>query len=432
MEKTKILKKSIRLGALLLAFIICIAAFSSCSLLITRDTDKYMTEEEIEALLDGKLHGDVTIEAGDNYNVEIDAADSNVSAASKALLSVVSIRSVFEKNYTTGWGPNASVTTREVETAGSGVIYRLDKNAGDAYIITNYHVVYYNLANTANRISNKISVYLYGMEYSNYAIPATYVGGSMNYDLAVLKIEDSRILAESNAMVATFADSDETAVLDTAIAIGNPEGEGISATLGHVNVDSEQITMTGADGSSEIVLRVVRTDAAVNGGNSGGGLFNAKGELIGIVNAKMVTTSVDNIGYAIPSNVAKYVADNVIDYCDGTKLETVRKCMLGIEITIADCYTLYDTETGRVHKKEVVKVSKVNEGGAAYGNLVEDDVVNTITVDGKTYSVDRTFKLTDVMLNARVDSTVVFNITRGTQTLDVTMTLNEASIVEVP
>ena len=78
---------------------------------------------------------------------------------------------------------------------------------------------------------------------------------------------------------------------------------------------------------TELSLRVMRTDAAVNSGNSGGGLFDDSGRLIGIVNAKSSNTSDDNIGYAIPSNVATAIADNAIYYSDGT----IKRCMLGMK-----------------------------------------------------------------------------------------------------
>ncbi len=80
-----------------------------------------------------------------------------------------------------------------MQSAGSGVIYRIDED-GSAYVITNHHVVYENDSTAENHISNDISIFLYGMEGSNYAIPAVYVGGSQNYDIAVLKIENNSIL----------------------------------------------------------------------------------------------------------------------------------------------------------------------------------------------------------------------------------------------
>lgn len=417
-----------RLISLLLVLCVSAVCLSSCSLIIGGGED-YITREEVEKLLDGRMDGNVTVEGGDNYDITIEGAtDPDLIAASKGLLSSVSVYCVFEKNYTTGIGPGSQSSSREYASAGSGVIYSIDKSTGSAYIITNYHVVYDSASNTANHVSNNISVYLYGQEYSDYAIPATYVGGSMVYDLAVLKVQGNRILAQSNAVAADFADSNRVAVLDTAIAIGNPESKGISATVGCVNVDSEYLELTGADGYTTVELRVMRIDTAVNSGNSGGGLFNRRGEVIGIVNAKMADSSVDNIGYAIPSNVARYIADNILYYCDGTQLESVYRCLMGITVTSGNPRVSYDASTGRVHKLEDVVVDTVSEGAAAEGYLEAGDIITSITVDGTVYRVSRMYMVVDSMLNARVGSEVVVSVTRGEESLDITVPIPESCL----
>jgi serine protease Do len=290
-------------------------------------------------------------------------------------------------------------------------------------------VLYFSQSNTENGISDDITVYLYGQDSSEYAIPAKYVGGSMNYDLAILKVDSSKILAESNAMAVTFADSDNVAVLDQAIAVGNPEALGISATLGYINVDSEYIQMEGADGVTAIQIRVMRMDTAVNGGNSGGGLFNNRGELIGIVNAKL--TNSENMSYAIPSNFVKYVTENILYYCDGTSDENVHRCYLGITVQASRLYTEYDVETGRVHKREDVGVIAVSDDSLAKGIVEVGDIINSITVDGVTYDVDRMYIVTDSMLNARVGSVVTINVTRGEKNIDVEIKIAESSMAVI-
>lgn len=247
----------------------------------------------------------------------------------------------------------------------------------------------------------------------------------MKYDIAVLKVEDSAVLTESNAVAANIANSDEVNILERVIAVGNPEMRGLSVTLGHVNVDSEDIVITGADDTTQLTMRVIRIDAAVNSGNSGGGLFDSEGNLVGIVNAKMANSSVDNIGYAIPSNVAKNIADNIIYYCDGTDEESVYRCVMGVVPGVAGRSTEYDEQTGIVSKVELVGVYSVNEGSVAYGKLQENDIINSITVDGVKTEVTRSFHVFDSMLKARAGSTVVLNITRGGETFDVTLTMTE-------
>ena len=405
-----------------------LSAFCMSSCLVLGYGGDYVTQTDVQDMINKGMNGNITVEGGDNYNVTINGADTDNASAAKALLSAVSVKCVYQ---TTSYGSayQPGVSSKEKTSYGSGVIYKLDKEQGDAYIITNYHVVYHSQSNTENGISNKISVFLYGLENEAYAIPATYIGGSMNYDLAVLKVDGSRILAESHAAAVTFADSDNVAVLDKAIAVGNPEALGISATLGHINVDSEYITMEGADGSTTIQIRVMRMDTAVNSGNSGGGLFNNRGELIGIVNAKLNNS--DNMSYSIPSNFVKSVVDNILYYCDGTSLEGVYRCYLGITVSATKLYTVYDEERGTVLKREVVGVTGVENGSLAKGVLKEGDVINSITIDGAVYEVDRMYVVTDSMLNARVGSLVSVNITRGGEVMDVVIEIKESSLTQV-
>ena len=156
----------------------------------------------------------------------------------------------------------------------------------------------------------------------------------------------------------------------------------------------------------------------MNGGNSGGGLFNDNGQIIGIVNAKMSDSSIDNIGYAIPSNVAKNVADNIIYYDSlNSSCDSVMRTIVGIEPGISEAYTVYDEESGKVHKMERVVVTKVTGGSPASGKLAVGDVLNSVTIDGVTYDITRKFDVFDAMLKVRNSnsfrSTVVFNITRN-------------------
>ena len=356
----------------------------------------------------------INVEGGPSYeNITINSShDKNLLAASKAVLSSVSIICGFEEyKYSFSGVPTG---TKETASAGSGVIYKLDKEKGDAYVITNYHVIHNANSTSVDGISRNINLYLYGMENLaegdvSYAIPATYVGGSMNYDIAVLKVTASKTLIESNARAVDIADSDDVTILDTAIAVGNPGGGGLSATVGNVNVDSENIAIRfdTADGAVAVSLRVMRTDAAVNSGNSGGGLFNDSGELIGIVNAKNSDTTVDNIGYAIPSNVARAIADNAIHYSDGT----IKRCMLGITVGVKKYSTDYNLETGKIRRLEEVVISNIADGAAAAEYLKVGYVINSITVDGVTQEVTRVFHVVDSMLAARVGSAVTINIT---------------------
>lgn len=363
-----------------------------------------------------------------NTQVVINNASQNdvAYAAAQGLRSSVSIYCKF--TVTVSGGRYSQTTTGT--SAGSGVIYRLDGNTGSAFIITNYHVVYNSNATSENGISEDISVYLYGMENSTaYAIPATYVGGSMYYDIAVLRVEGSSVLQTAakngSAAAVTIADSDLVAPGQTAIAVGNPESYGISVTKGIISVTSEYISMTASDGATSVSFRVIRIDTAVNSGNSGGGLFNADGALIGIVNAKVSSDDVENIGYAIPSNVSRAIADNIIDYCYGKECKTVMRGLLGITVSVSAYMTAYDTETGFIVCYEKVSVAEVTAGGLGEKILQKDDIITAIQIEDEIIEITRQYHLIDAMLDVRVGDTVTITVERNGETVTVSTVITE-------
>ncbi len=340
-------------------------------------------------------------------------------ATNKALLNVVSISVTHKKSGSLFFGGTYS-------SAGSGVIYHLDKAAGNAYIITNYHVLYDTNSNTVDGIGETIKVFLYGMEYEDYAINASYVGGSMTYDIAVLKVEGSSVLQNSAAFAAVVGDSDNVAVGQTVLAVGNPEAEGLSVTKGILSVDSEYITMKGADNLTELEFRVMRVDTGINAGNSGGGLFDARGKLLGIVSAKVVDEGVEAMGYVIPSVVATRVADKIID--NGR----LNKCMLGITITSIDSKAVFDTENQTTHIEETIKIQSVAQGSLAYSVLMADDILVSVKVnDGTMMPIKRTFNVVDTVLMCNVGDKIVFSLLRNGQAQEVEITFTAESLTQV-
>ena len=404
---------------LVIACLVLSIALTSCDLFsILYDTD----DDDLDSSYSSSMQD---TPSGDNItnNIVIEGESGNlVYAINSSLRSAVSVYCNFE---TSSLGGSAT-------SAGSGVIYELDGKNGSAFIITNYHVVYESSSKTSNKISDDIFIMLYGMEYSDYAIPATYVGGSMNYDIAVLYVENNDILKNAynrgSVAEATIANSDNIVVGETTIAIGNPEMYGISATTGIVSVDSEHIDMTASDGRTSVSFRVIRTDTAVNSGNSGGGLFNAKGELIGIVNAKISSSDVENIGYAIPSNVARAIADNIIDYCFNKDCETVMRGLLGVTVVTASVYTEYDAESGVMKKYESIKINSVNKGGLADGILEAGDIVKTLKIGEKEIEITRQYHLIDAMLDVRVGDKITLEIERNGEPKTVTTTITESCL----
>ena len=369
---------------------------------------------------------------GDLVRAGVAPASAGISGA---LLASVSINCTFDYQVTSsyGWpfGMGGGTSTKTAQQMGSGVIYRLDKEVGDAYIITNYHVVYRSDSLTENKISDRIKVYLYGSESERYAMDAAYIGGSMHYDVAVLKITGSDVLKKSSALPVSVADSNLITVGDTAIAIGNPVGIGISATSGIVSVDSEYISMKASDNVTVVSSRLLRVDTAINEGNSGGGLFDKDGRLIGIVNAKITSSDIDNIGFAIPSNVATYVADNIIDNCNGTTVTNPKKCMLGITFGVSGSTAYFDPDTKTTRIRETVYLTEVQSGKPAYGVLKISDVVTAIKIGDTTYSIDRSYIAVDVMLTCRVGDTVTVYYTRNDVAGPAVFTLDESSLVTV-
>lgn len=422
-----------RITAVLLVLVMCLGIASGC----TNGESAYEiavkygfvgTEEEWLESLKGVLSddsrpsqsiGDITINNDGSSDIEY--------ASNKGLLSSISVYTTFKKTVTSGgwFGRPGTSSEYEYYAAGSGVIYQLDKENGNAYIVTNYHVVYDVDCNTDNHISDNIVIFLYGMDMNKYSIPATYIGGSMTYDIAVLKVENSELLKTAAVAAVDVADSDEINVGQSAIAIGNPEAYGISVTKGIVSIDSEQIEMTMLDNSGTFNIRVIRIDTAVNSGNSGGGLFNDKGELIGIVNAKMSDTTVEGIGYAIPSNVAKAIADNIIYYCDGTDVENVLRPILGMTVSIYDKWAVYDSETGLFKKMETIRVESVEAGSLSAGFFQAGDIIKSITLNGVTKDVTRQHIVIDMMLGARKDDLARFIIERDGEEIELSIIVSE-------
>lgn len=317
---------------------------------------------------------------------------------------------------------------------GAGVIYKLDPESGSAFIITNFHVVYSDSVKNENKIIEDIRIYLFGLEYIDYAIPATFVGGSPNNDIAILHVENSELIKscyESGSIrPITVANSDTITPGQKAIAVGNPEAGGISVTEGVVSVVSERTSLGAINGLNNVEVRVIRIDTAVNSGNSGGGLFNSKGELIGIVNAKIKRDGVENIGYAIPSNVVRAIADNIIHHCYGTNCKTAMRGMLGVTITIGSIATSYDEETQTIVVTQSIIVNDVVSGGLADGILKPGDIIRGLSINGRKVAVSMQHHLIDAMFDVRVGDTVEITVIRDGSEMTVSTVITEDCLVE--
>ena len=381
----------------------------------------------------------------------IDAMENNdVAQIANNIMSVVEIYC--------GWRKTTSksglLNRKEVEysmSTGSGVIIELDKKNGSALVVTNYHVIY-NKDSDAAGICNKedMRLYLHGAAINFYAdktldefsdggedaMRATYVGGSMDYDVALLKIERSEYLKKSNATAAKLGNSETLAEGERVFAIGNPDGAGISVTSGVLSVKSEYIDIEAIDGrdvdgtigTDLVSYRVMRTDAAINGGNSGGGLFNAAGELVGITNAKSVGTDKDDMGYALPIYDVVSVCNNIIANGRGCVLRAMLGVMVGATSGVAE-----KNEDGTLDVVQKFVVAKaVAEDAFSYGKLFLDDVFvwgqivsKNGTAGAKKYFA-RQYQLNNLLLNVRLGDTLKLGVLRVVDGVETEVTVELA------
>ena len=350
--------------------------------------------------------------------------ENNVDVIAKNVTSVVRICCGFSKN-TTGGGLGGLIgggpQTSYYSSAGAGVIIELDKEKGDALIVTNYHVISDASSNAKDGISESIYLYTYGALYGfdpehgdevGDGMKATFVGGAMYYDIALLRVTGSEFLKNSIATEATFADSDDVTIGEKVFAIGNPDGAGIAVTEGIISVESEYITMELSDGSTKMVdYRVMRTDAAINGGNSGGALFNAEGNLIGITNAKNASSEVDNMGYALHGSQVKNLCENILRneklYGDGK----IRVATLGVTVTVIDSEAYFD-EDGNLKIREQFQVYEVSPGSAAAaGNVKAMDTVQAVKINGGEWmTFSRQYQLIDRLLTVTKGDTITIKV----------------------
>ena len=318
----------------------------------------------------------------------LDTADTTIErVANKCLNQVISIYCQGEDGLYTG----------------SGVFYEINRDDNYAYVITNYHVVVLEKTTGSGAIfapsqveyviSDQICCYIYGNEtlsgsngnydYGDGVFLAEYVGGSAEYDIAVLKISGENFdkIKNSSIQEVSFANSDDLQAGSTAVAIGNPMGQGISVTNGVVSKVSEKISVEIA--GEYRTLTCLRMDTSINGGNSGGGVFNLNGELIGIANAKYSASAYENVSNAILSNNVKAVSENIIYYYElGGSSESVgvHKFLLGFSYTSCDNMNTYDEVTGTNTLSSKILVVSVNAGSKAetMGLLVNDKVIGVV------------------------------------------------------
>lgn len=299
-------------------------------------------------------NGDVNQQSGSNY-VNVDVSTQVTDVVDKVAPAVVGVINI--KQQMDFWQQQESQAG-----TGSGVIYK--KVDGYAYVITNHHVV-----SGADDVEVVLS--------DDTHIEAETLGSDLFSDLAVLRIDSKHV-----EQVIKMGSSDNVAVGEPAIAIGNPLGMRFSGSVTQGVISGKQRTIPqdfNQDGRADWQAEVIQTDAAINPGNSGGALINIQGQLIGINSMKINETSVEGIGFAIPIDTARPLVH---------ELETegeITRPYLGVEIYSLEevpqtewdsTLSLPDDVKGGVYVWSVERLSPADQAG-----LERLDVITH--VDGK-------------------------------------------------
>lgn len=292
------------------------------------------------------------------------AMPSVVSITTKSTEEVQDFYSMF------GYGGYYNVPQeREVEGSGSGII--IGKNDEELLIVTNYHVI---------EGADTLSVsFVDGEVYE-----ASVKGFDQDKDLAVVSVSLDDISDDTmdEISIATIGNSDNLKVGEQVVAIGNALGYGQSVTTGIVSAKNRQIndsidTIEDA-ADSENGVNLIQTDAAINPGNSGGALLNMNGEVVGINSAKLASTEVEGMGYAIAISDVADVLENLMNETARDRLEDDEHGVLGITgTTVSDeAIQLYGVPSGVL----VTEVTK--DGGADKAGIKENSIITEF--DGKT------------------------------------------------
>ena len=322
------------------------------------------------------------------YKLE-DATGSNMTVqevTSKTKDSVVEIKT--ESVSSDSW-----MQQYVTEGAGSGVIM-----TADGYIMTNNHVIDGASKITVTTADDK--------EYE-----AKLVGTDSITDIAVIKI------SAKDLTPVTYGNSDQLAVGDMAVAIGNPLGElGGTVSAGIISALDRELAIDGK------TMTLLQTDASINPGNSGGGLFNGDGQLVGIVVAKSSGSNVEGLGFAIPINKAADVAQQLMD--KGYVSDQPSTGMSYAESSQGSGMSQFfgnSQDSQSQSASATVYIQEVTGTNAKKAGFQQGDIV--YAVDGTEITSFNT--LSSIVTSHKVGDKLTFTIVRGNQTKDIKLTLEE-------
>ena len=325
------------------------------------------------------------------------APTTAVNLASVDGHTVLTPEEIYAANLGAAVGVNGDVTTNAwgytVRNAVSGSGFVISSNATSSYIVTNYHV-----------IKNVQDIKVFFANGDSY--DATLVGGEEDNDIAVLRIE------VGNLQTVTLGDSDALNVGENVYAIGNPLGElTFTFTGGYVSAKDRSVTMS--DGT---VMNMLQTDTAINNGNSGGPLFNEYGQVIGIVSAKLSSSSsseasVEGLGFAIPINDVRDMVVSIMEHGYVTGKPNV-----GVLLDdVPQAAQQYGVPAGA----EVLAI--LDGSGADNGGLQVGDIITAVNGTEVSGSSD----LQSAVSEFSAGDTVTLSIYRNGETTTVDVTLDE-------
>ena len=323
-----------------------------------------------------------------------------VAEVKNAVVSVINKQSTSRNNlYGTQQNGGEIATASE----GSGVIYK--NEGGYAYIVTNYHVI---------AKSQELEVLL----ADGTREKAELVGSDQWTDLAVIRIANTNV-----STVAEFANSDDVEVGQTAIAIGSPLGSefATSVTQGIVSATNRAVaTDVDGDGQEDWVVTAIQTDAAINPGNSGGALINSAGQVIGINSMKISKSSVEGMGFAIPSNE---VVSIIKQLEENGKITRPALGISMVNLTSVNTRVIQQMNLPADVKSGVVIAEVDSKGSAKAAGLQAYDVI--VEMDGQ--KIEGIQNLRKVLYSHKVGDKMEVTYYRNGQKQTTTISLTETS-----
>ena len=380
-EKVKKEKKPVSRGAL--AVVLMISILSSMVLGVGGGyfAGKYFASQNSS---DSKTSGSaLNVSKSESSSASYASSGSTLTTAEIVKKSADAVVEITTESVVTG-----SFSQQYIQSgAGSGVIVTTD-----GYIVTNYHVI---------EGASHITVTLRDQtEYTDVEVVGTYEAG----DIALLKISP-----KSTLTAVTFGDSDKIAVGDYAVVIGNPLGQlGGSVTDGIISALDREVTIDNE------TMNLLQTNAEISPGNSGGGLFNGEGELIGIVNAKSSSDSAEGIGFAIPINDVENVLSDLKQY-------GYVKGQIDIGMSLADVNSTAQLWMYGANQTGVYVTSVNNGSNAEKAGFKSGDIIAAVN----DTEVKSTSEFNTEINKHKVGDKVTFKVYRSGRTGTITMTLEE-------